>query len=137
MPERSPSAPQRWRSFAPFYAHLGLDLESIGEGTCVVRLADRREIHNSKDDLHGGAIAALVDIAMSQAVRSTGDDDRPVATVSMTISYLGAAAGGVSADARVVRAGSTLVFAEAVVIDAGGNPIVRASGVYRLMRRAQ
>ena len=141
MTEGSAAMPDReaptWRSFAPFYEHLGLELESIGEGTCVVRLADRCELHNSRDGVHGGAIAGLIDIAMSQAVRSTGGEDLTVATVSMGISYLAAAAGEVSAAARVLRAGDTIAFADALVVDAGGNPVARASGVYRLIRRTR
>ena len=125
-----------WKSYAPYYAHLGLELESVGEGECVIHLPAKPELRNSKEGLHGGAIASLFDVAMSQAVRSGLTEAVSVATVNMTITYLSAANGGVKAHAHLLEAGTTLAFAEAVVTNENGVAVSRASAIYRLIRRA-
>ena len=56
------NASAQWRSFSPFYEHLGLELESLGDGQCVVRLPFGAHFGNSRGEVHGGIAASLLDI---------------------------------------------------------------------------
>ena len=80
-----------------------------------------------------GAVAALVDAAMSQAVRSTVDPGVAVATISMTLNYLAPAHGELACAGTVVRGGKSIVFAEAEVADGRGKAVCRATATYRVL----
>lgn len=121
----------QWRSHPPFYRHLGLELEALADGKSAVRLPFRKEFGNTRGEVHGGAMATLVDCAMSQAVRSTVEQGARVATISMTINYLAPAIGDLVCRGAVIRGGRSLSFVEAEVTDAGGHVVCRASATFR------
>lgn len=121
----------QWRSNPPFYRHLGLELEALADGKSSIRLPFRKEYGNTRGEVHGGAIATLVDAAMSQAVRSTVELGARVATISMTVNYMAPAVGDLLCKGAVVRGGRSLMFVEAEVIDSAGNVVCRASATYR------
>ncbi len=121
----------QWRSHPPFYQHLGLELDSLADGKSAIRLPFRKEYGNTRGEVHGGAIATLVDAAMSQAVRSTVEQGARVATISMTINYLAPGVGDLMGRGAVIRAGRNLSFVEAEVTDAGGNRVGRATATFR------
>ena len=123
-----------WRSFSPFYEHLGLELESLGDGKCVIRLPFASHFANSRNEVHGGIAASLLDITLSQAVRSTLEGPTNIATISMTMSYLAPAHGVLTCTGFVVRAGRAVAFAEGEVIDEKGRSVSRAVGTYRILR---
>ena len=86
-----------WRSSPPFYRHLGLELDALDDGRSTIRLPFRPEYGNTRGEMHGGAIAALVDAAMSQAVRSTIPMGSAVATVTMVLNYMAPSFGELTA----------------------------------------
>ncbi len=126
------SATARWRSSPPFYQHLGLQLDALAEGKSEIRLPFRKEYGNTRGEMHGGAIAALVDAGMSQAVRSTIEPGSKVATITMTLNYLAPANGELTCRGAVVKGGRGVVFAEAEVTDERGQAVCRGSATYRV-----
>ena len=129
-------ADAEWRSFSPFYEHLGLELASLGEGQCVIRLPFAAHFGNSRGEVHGGIAASLLDITLSQAVRSTLEGPTNIATISMTMSYLAPAHGVLTCAGAVVRAGRSIAFVEGEVTDEKGRAVCRAVGTYRILRVA-
>ena len=123
----------QWRSSPPFYEHLGLILDALADGRSVIRLPFQKHFGNTRGEMHGGAVAALVDAAMSQAVRSTVDPGVAVATISMTLNYLAPAHGELACAGTVVRGGKSIVFAEAEVADGRGKAVCRATATYRVL----
>ena len=123
-----------WPSFPPFYEHLGLKLEALGGGKCVCGLPYAKHFGNSRGEIHGGIVASVLDIAMSQAARSAIPELTNIATISMTVNYLAPALGVLKCNAVLVRAGGTIAFAEGEVTDAKGTPVCRATGTYRIRR---
>jgi uncharacterized protein (TIGR00369 family) len=122
----------QWRSSPPFYEHLGLKLDFLQDGKSTIRLPFRKHFGNTRGEVHGGAVAALMDAAMSQAVRSTAGPGAKVATISMTVNYLAPAHGELTCKGSVVKGGRRLVFAEAEIADADGKSVCRATATYRL-----
>ena len=121
----------QWRSNPPFYRHLGLELDALADGRSAIRLPFRKEYGNTRGEVHGGAVATLVDAAMSQAVRSTVPQDSRVATITMTVNYLAPAVGELLCRGTVVKGGRSLMFVEAEVVDSTGAVVSRASATYR------
>lgn len=131
-----PSKPA-WLSYPPFYEFLGPTLEVLADGRCEVSLAPRRELGNSKGDLHGGAIASLFDLAMSQAVRSVyvaKGENINVSTIGLTVNYLAPSKGTVRVIAQALRPGASIAYAEAEALNADGDSVARVSANYRIIR---
>ena len=114
----------------PFLEHVGPVL-SDGE---VVGLRVHAHHLNSSGMAQGGLLATLVDFALGRAIRSSAEDGRRAATVSLTTDFLGAANEGDFVEARteVERLGGTLAFADCS-LTVEGREIVRGRAVFAVL----
>lgn len=119
----------------PFYRHLGIEVVQAEGGNAKLRLAVRPELANSRGEVHGGAIATLLDAALSTAARSALSPGSATATVSLTVAYLQPGRGDLLAIGRVSRAGHVIVAATAQARDQDGNLVAEAIGTLRAHRR--
>jgi uncharacterized protein (TIGR00369 family) len=124
-----------WRSFPPFYGHLDLQLVALGDGKCVARLPYAAHFGNSRGEVHGGIVASLLDIVMSQAVRSTLVEPVNIATISMTNNYLAPAIGVLTCHGSLVGGGRRVAFAQGDVTDEQGTVVCNATAAYRILAR--
>jgi uncharacterized protein (TIGR00369 family) len=112
--------------------HRLLDFRFIEReaGTIVVEMPVRPEALNGSGNLHGGAIATLVDVAAgSCAARASGFDPlkESLVTADLHVRYLGRPKGDtVRAEAKVMRAGRMLIVVEIRVVDPLDNVIAFA-----------
>jgi uncharacterized protein (TIGR00369 family) len=112
---------ERFRS-QPLHALLGLELpEHDEDGKTVVAMPVRNEAFGTTGNLHGGALATLIDVASaSAAARSSSfvPGENTLVTADLHVRYLGRPkTDTVRAVAEVVHAGRTLVVVECVVLD--------------------
>ena len=133
MSARPSPAPARWRSTVPLYIHLGFQLDALDDGRSQVRLKFQPHLGNSRGEVHGGTVAAIVDAAMSQAVRSLVDKALGVATMTMNLTYLAPARGEIVCKGTVIKRGRSVMFAEAEVFGEDGELACRASASYRIL----
>ena len=116
----------------PLHALLGLRFvePEPTDGTVVIEMDVAPPSFNGSGNLHGGAIATLVDVAAgSCAGRVSGFDPltQSLVTADLHVRYLGRPkAGPVRAEARPMRAGRMLVVIEVRVLDALDNVIAYA-----------
>lgn len=130
----SPSpVPAQWRSTVPLYIHLGFELDALDDGRSQVRLRFQQHLGNSRGDVHGGTVAAIIDAAMSQAVRSLVDMEMGVATMTMNLIYLAPAKGEIICRGMVIKRGRSIMFTEAEVFGEDGVLACRASATYRIL----
>jgi len=89
-----------------------------------------RGAFNGSGNLHGGAIATLVDVASGSAAARAGTfrpGENTLVTADLHVRYLGRPKSGtVRAEARVMRAGRQLIVVECRVADDLGNVIAFA-----------
>lgn len=117
---------------------LGLDFTwHDGPGTTAeVQMPVRPPAFGFTNNLHGGAIATMVDLACALAAARSTDHDPTVEsliTTDMHVRYLGRArTHTVTAKASVVRAGSQLIVVGCDVVD--GNDHVIAVADLSMMR---
>jgi uncharacterized protein (TIGR00369 family) len=123
----------------PLHDLLGIELLPEAEGSDVIeaRIPLRAEAMGFTGNLHGGAIATLVDFTGAvAAVRATDFDiyTGSMITVDMHLRYVGRPRSGthVTCRAQCVRAGSQLIVVECKVVDDGDHLI--ATGDLSLMR---
>jgi uncharacterized protein (TIGR00369 family) len=120
---------------SPFGELVDMRVESVEPDRVRVRLPFRPEVVTVGELVHGGAIAALVDVAATAACWS-GAEAGPAArgtTVGFSLSFLEGAVGvDLIADARVVRRGGTLSVCEVSVSGASRGEVARALVTYKL-----
>ena len=92
---------------------------------------------NSRGFVHGGLISALADNAMGLSCARKLGDGTSLATVNLTVDFLGSAFTGqwLEFDTVFVKPGGTLCFTQAFVT-ADGQPCARANAVFRVVRKA-
>src|SRR5271170_1002885 len=120
---------------APLAQLLGLKIESAADGVAIVRMPFNLRLLNEGGPaapIHGGAIAALADVAACAAVWSLAETTR-TATISMTVNYTGFAVNSdLIAHARVKRRGKRIASLSVEVVDASDALIADALVTYKI-----
>lgn len=119
----------------PFSSALRLKIEARGEGDVAVRMPFGEGILNAGGPgvpIHGGAIAALADVAACAAVW-TMPQTSSSATISMTVNYVAPAVKtDLVARARVRRAGKRIASIAVEIRDQQGALIADALVTYKI-----
>ena len=116
----------------PFYRLLGITVApDQPAGQSLVRLVSKPELTNSRGDVHGGAVATLLDAAMATAARSVMAPDDGVATISLTVNYLQPGTSLLEGHGKVVRAGRSVLSVEATVTSMDGHVVAHGVGTMR------
>jgi uncharacterized protein (TIGR00369 family) len=118
------------RHDTPLHDLLGLEIVEIGEEHAVLSMPVRPEAFNSTGNLHGGAIATLIDVAAgTAAARGSGFEPgrQSLVTADLHVRYLGRPHGDVVfARAEVLKAGRQLIVVDCRVTDAEDRVIASA-----------
>lgn len=138
------------RAFAdnPLHELMGLTVEDAGVGFARLRMQTNRLTGGQGEgaigggvggSVHGGLLAALVDIAALQAVvHSLQPGDRPAGTADLGITYLRPAMGdSIVAEATILRKGRQMVVIEVSIIDASDRLCSKARVIYALRQEAR
>ncbi len=119
----------------PYLEMLGVQPQHFGEGRAVLSLEVRPELMNSWKVAHGAVVMALADCSMASASRSTVSHPTGAVTIEMSVSFVRAGGGRLTAEGRVLRNGKSLLFCESEVRDPAGELVAKALGTYKLRRR--
>lgn len=95
----------------PFIRHVGLSIDSVGEGTATASLASRSEVHNHLGTLHAGALYTLGESATGAVVLSLFGDRFPnlfIALKSAAVTHSKARAGDTLAVATLQGGASAI-----------------------------
>lgn len=100
---------------ANFIRDLEIHLDKVSEGICETSLVVQERLLQQHGFIHGGVIATMADHTAGGAARSVSGD-KDVLTVEFKINYLRPAIGDrLRCTATVLRAGKTVIVAEALV----------------------
>ena len=96
---------------SPFSSLIG-PIEVEWEPSPVFETVIRDDCANTMGRMHGGFLAALIDITAGQGVKRLLDDNRPLVTATTNTEYLGAAHVGdrLRVEVSVNHSAATLVF---------------------------
>ena len=118
----------------PFLDHLGVVPEYAKDGKSRISLDLRPEYTNSFQVAHGGLIMTLLDFAMAAAARSAAKHPLGVITIDMTTSFLRPTVGKIVVEGIVLKAGKTVNYCEAVVLNDAGEITAKSTGTFTLRR---
>lgn len=126
-------AVRHWIENSPYAAALGVRAEALSPESLRLELAYRDENANPGHALHGGVAASLCAVGAQAVTRlALGEESGPWHTCALQVSYLSAAIGeAVAAEARLLRRGKELCFAEVDVATQGGKPVAHATSAVR------
>ena len=136
--------------YGGFYEAQRLSVRDVRPGEVVIELIDPRDDQRGgggTSALNGGVIAYMFDGAMGAAIASLvidrfgidAEDENAFgeATISLTINYVQPAMGNrFEARGHAVRAGRSIAFADAHLLDENGEVCATASGVWRLFLKS-
>ena len=114
---------------------LGEKILEAKDGRARMELPVVPQLLNPGGFLHGGALATLVDSAGTVAIMAapSNAEHRPGVTTDLNISYLAPTKdGSVIADARAVKVGRTLAFAD-VEVRRGDGTVVAVGRITKFM----
>src|SRR5271154_728894 len=107
---------------------LGFVLKVIEPGRAVFEMEADERHHYPMGTLHGGIYCDLVDAAMGYAYAATLGEGETFTTIELKINFLRAVRKAtLTAEARVVKAGSTVGYVECDVKDRTGRLVARAA----------
>ncbi len=116
----------------PFVGHLGIEVDSIGDGQAALSMRLQPEFTNSFGTAHGGVIMSIMDVALCTAARSQHPDSIGVITIDLSLQFIGAGRGRLTAQARVLKPGRNTVFTEGEVRNEDGSLVAKAIGTVRV-----
>ena len=117
---------------------LGFELKLIEPGRAVFGMEVDERHHNPIGTLHGGIYCDLADAAMGYAFAATLGEGESFTTVELKINFFRPVRQGkLTAEARVVKAGSTLGYVECDVTDEKGKLVAKVASTCMKLREAR
>src|SRR6266436_2745996 len=117
---------------------LGFVLKAIEPGHDVFELEADERHHNPMGTLHGGIYCDLADAAMGYAYAATLGEGETFTTIELKINFLRPVRKAtLTAEARVVKAGSTLGYVECDVKDQNGKLVAKAASTCMKLLRSR
>ena len=125
------------RELFPVARLLGMAMTELAPGRAVFEMRADERHHNPLGTLHGGVYTDLADAAMGWAYAATLGESESFTTVELKINFLRAVRQAtLRAEARVVKAGSTMGYVECEVTDEEGRLVAKsASTCLKLTKR--
>ena len=121
---------------SPFYQHMGMRVESCGDGRSIFIMEARESATNIYGSLHGGSLASLIDSACGLALASRLEPTETAVTVDLNIKYLRPAyPGRLSATGQVIYRGKIVGVEEAEIHQENGELLAKGTAVHVISRR--
>jgi len=114
----------------PYHQWLGLEVITVaaGEITLKAHFRDEWVVNPQGGYIHGGILAALVDLTADWAlVAWTG---RGVPTLDLRVDYHRPAKGDLTAEGKMIKVGKQFSSAEARIFDSEGRLVASGRGLY-------
>lgn len=121
----------------PFWRLMGFRVQAVGPAYARISMPARTDLRNDGEGpVHGGALAALVDVAVTAALWTVYDTEADLethTTIELNISYLAPGQGTTMiAVARGLRKGSSVFVGDVDVTGEDGALVARGRATYRV-----
>jgi uncharacterized protein (TIGR00369 family) len=122
----------------PIARLLGFALKAIEPGRAVFEMEVDERHHNPMGTLHGGIYCDLADAAMGYAYAATLGEGETFTTVELKINFFRPMRRGrLVAEAKVIRAGSTMGYVECDVKDQADKLVAKAASTCMKLQAAR
>lgn len=122
--------------YSPFAAHVGLELENMGDEQATVSLPWHDEIVNANGTAHGGAMFTMADVAMGLVARHLCPTGHVAFTRDMQIRYTRRAESGtlyctatsIEHNKNQILLEAKIICADAIVCEVTGSYAYKLKG---------
>ena len=121
----------------PAYSALGIDIIELSPGFCRARAAHDRRFDGVFNSFHGGLLMTVADSVACFAIFTRTGPDAAMTTTDMNIRFLAPCLTDVTAVARVLKLGRTLVPVAIDLYDEPGAHVAVAQVTYMLLGSAR
>lgn len=134
------TALQRWLDITPLHRHLGVRFEHVdaehGRVTLALPYRSVQTRRDGHDEVHGGAIATLIDVSAAAAVVVRNGFIGP--TINLRIDYVAMADGlGLTARAEIEASTRSSAVVDVKVTGSDGHTVALGRAVFSLKRIAE
>jgi uncharacterized protein (TIGR00369 family) len=120
---------------SPFSQLLDMRVTDPNDGTSTVVMPINPNHLQLAGRVQGGIVVALADYAMFRAIRPLLKPGEATTTIELKINFLAAAERGkLTANCKIISAGSTLMVGEMQVKDQDGKMIAQGLGTYMVLQ---
>jgi uncharacterized protein (TIGR00369 family) len=130
--EKNAEFAREFQKRIPFVGHLGIEVDSIGDGKAVLSVTVKPGFTNSFGSAHGGLIMSIMDVALCTAARSQHADSIGVITIDISMQFIGVGKDKLIAEARVLKPGRNTVFTEGEIRNTDGTLVAKGIGTVRV-----
>ncbi|MFD1416872.1 PaaI family thioesterase [Oceanobacillus jeddahense] len=120
-------------TYNPYWEHIGLREVELKDGHAILELPIIHEVTQSRQNVHGGVIASMVDAAVGAALRSLLEVGNAGVTVEMKLNYLRPANGKkLIAKGEIIKKGGSLAVGNAVIENDAGDEVAAGMVTYMI-----
>ncbi len=118
-----------------FAALLGMSIESVAAGHCVLALPMRDDLKQRTGLMHGGVVATLVDSAVAFALYGLVAPGEEILTVELKTNFLSPVRDGdiARAEARILKKGRSIAVGEVDVWSRAGERCAKGLATYLIL----
>lgn len=121
------------RKPTPFDDLLGVEVLEAADGRACTRLELRPNHCNRRGVAHGGVVSALLDVSLGAAVVSSLRPEEWCGTLELSVQFRSPARHSpLAGRGRMERRGRTVAFASGEIVDARGEVVAAAHGVWTI-----
>ncbi|MFX1260217.1 MAG: PaaI family thioesterase [Promethearchaeota archaeon] len=115
------------REHIPYHKTIGIEVQEIGDGKATLELIIRKEL-TQVGNIHGGALASLIDCSCSCAAFSATYPYESLTTIDLQVVFIKPASkGALTAKAECLRSGKNICFCEAKIWNENGELVCTGS----------
>lgn len=118
----------------PFNRLLDIRREFAENGVARISMVARPDLTNKFGNAHGGVIATMIDVAMSNAAMSRTGFTMAVVTIDMSTSFIKSGRGRLTAHAQATGGGRSICFCEARIEDESGELVAKGMGSFKYIQ---
>lgn len=120
----------------PVVGAMQMRIDHLAEGFCRARVPRDRRFDGIYNSYHGGLLMTVADSIACFAIMTLTGPDQHLTTTDMNIRFLAGCRTDVTAEARVIKLGRTLVPVEVDLIDDDGQKVAVAQVTYFRLDKA-
>jgi uncharacterized protein (TIGR00369 family) len=114
---------------------LEISIRSLAVGEAVLTMPNRPNLHGIFESLHGGIMMTLADTAACVAILTQTGPDAVITTTDMNIRFLAPCLTELTAEAKIIKFGRSLVPVNVWLKDADGREVALAQVTYMRLEK--
>ncbi|QMU55802.1 MAG: hotdog fold thioesterase [Candidatus Mycalebacterium zealandia] len=117
----------------PIMKLLGAQIARLEKGLCELTAPKKENYDGIFETFHGGLLTTVADTAAAAAVLTVAGSKAAITTTDINIRFLNPCLSGVTAVAKVIKAGKTLCPVQVELTDSGGKTVSIAQVTYMVL----